>query len=196
MSYPHPPAAGAFVLVMGIQLVVFALALVGLWLADIPVSLLGARGWSASLSGAFGAALTFAAALWITRSDSRAGTELRRHCAALRSLFAPFTWPQIVLAAAAAGVCEELLFRGFLQSWLLQWSTPAAGILCASIVFALLHAASLTYFSATLVVGLLLGVSYWLTHSLLLVITWHGLYDLLAIAALAKWPQLLRLRVY
>ena len=189
MSTPGQQFPNAFALVMGIQLVALGLALAGLLLTGTEVTLLGATGYASILYGALGALLTYGVALWVTRSDSAAGAALRHHCAVLYTLFARFNWMQITLAAAAAGICEELLFRGFLQPWVAQLSSPLWGIVAASVIFGLLHAASLTYFIATLIVGLLLGVTYWLTQSFLLVAVWHGLYDLFAIAALVKYPH-------
>ncbi|WP_346839731.1 CPBP family intramembrane glutamic endopeptidase [Microbulbifer sp. SAOS-129_SWC] len=193
MTSPDPNMPAVFPLVIGIELVVLLLALVGIHYAHIPVTLLGRGGWAALALGAAGAALTFAVAVWLTRSDSAAGAALRHHSAGLRALFGRFSWPQIVLAAAAAGICEELLFRAFLQPWLATFVHAALGIVIASILFALLHAASATYFTATLIIGLLFGVVYWWSGSLLLVASWHGLYDLLAIATLVKRPQWLGL---
>lgn len=191
MTQPNVKTSNIFGLVMLIQLVSLAVALVGLYFLNVEVSLIGHSAPLALAIGIVGALLSYAAALWLTRSATRVGETLRKHCGDLHPLFAGFTAPQIALAAVAAGVCEELLFRGLLQPWLSQLSTPLLGLLGASLAFGLLHYASFTYFAATLVVGLILGIAYRMTESLLCVITWHALYDLLAITALARYPRLL-----
>ncbi|WP_323843969.1 CPBP family intramembrane glutamic endopeptidase [Microbulbifer magnicolonia] len=191
MSQPGVETPGTFGLVMLLQLATLAMALAGIFFLDVRVSVLGASGFFALLIGALGALLSFAAALWLTRSGSGVGKTLRKHCRDLHPFFTRFSAPQIVLTAFAAGVCEELLFRGFLQPWLSLHSTPTLGIVGASIAFGLLHYASFTYFAATVLVGLILGITYRVTDSLLCVITWHALYDLLAITALARYPRLL-----
>jgi len=193
MSSPEHRPPSAFPLVMAIQLVVLILALVGIYYSEIRVSLFGDWGLPGVLLGGLGAGVSFAIALWLTRSHTAAGAALRRHSVTLRALFASFSWVQIVLAAAAAGVCEELLFRAFLQPCIGNLLNPALGIAIASVLFALLHAASVTYFLATLLIGLVLGVLYWYSGSLLLVASWHGIYDLLAIAVLVRRPQWLGL---
>jgi len=190
MTQPYLETPNTFGLAMLLQLVTLAIAMAGLYFLDVQVSILGALGFSGLLMGILGALLSYAAALWLTRSRTVVGETLRKHCRDLHSLFARYSMPQILLVSVAAGVCEELLFRAFLQPWLSQLTTPLLGLIGASTAFALLHYASFTYFAATLVVGLALGISYRLTESLLCVVTWHAVYDLLAITALVRYPQL------
>ncbi|MFC6635444.1 CPBP family intramembrane glutamic endopeptidase [Microbulbifer taiwanensis] len=191
MSQPTVETPNTFGLVMLLQLATLAIALAGIYFLDVRVSVLGASGFSALLIGTLGALLSYATAIWLTRSKTAVGQTLRKHCRDLHPLFSRYTVLQIALVSLAAGVCEELLFRGFLQPWLSQVSTPLLGLLGASVAFALLHYASFTYFVATLAVGLILGATYQLTESLLCVVTWHAVYDLLAITALARYPHLL-----
>ncbi|SDZ77600.1 CPBP family intramembrane glutamic endopeptidase [Microbulbifer marinus] len=191
MTHPNVERVNAFVLVMAIQLVSLAVALAGLYFLDVEVLLVGHSATLAIAIGAVGALLSYAAAVGLTRSPTAVGRTLRRHCAELHPFFARFSTPQIVLTAFAAGVCEELLFRGLLQPWLSELTTPLLGLLGASLLFGLLHYASFTYFATILLVGLILGICYRVTESLLCVITWHAVYDLLAITALARYPRVL-----
>lgn len=191
MTQPGMEVPQTFGLLMLLQLVTLAVALAGIFFLGVEVSVLGSSGFAELGIGLFGAVLSYAAALCLTRSKTTFGATLRGHCRDLHSLFSGYTALQIVLVSFAAGICEELLFRGFLQPWLSQLSTPLLGLLGASAAFALLHYASFTYFAATLAVGLILGISYRLTESLLCVVTWHGVYDLLAITTLARYPRLL-----
>ncbi|MCK7597419.1 CPBP family intramembrane metalloprotease [Microbulbifer sp. CAU 1566] len=183
---------------LAVQLVALAIAGVGLYFSDVTVF------WginAGTLSSAFGAiALGIAGALvsyWvgrgITRSNTGVGATMRAHCEALHSVFRHLSWWHICVLALAAGVCEELLFRGFLQPWIGSFSTPLVGLVVASVIFGLLHYASFIYFLITAVMGLLLGAVYWFSGSLLAVIVWHAVYDLTALAVLVKFPRVLGL---
>ncbi|MFD1217858.1 CPBP family intramembrane glutamic endopeptidase [Microbulbifer celer] len=179
---------------LAIQGVALALSLVGLQMSAVDVSWWGAKNESlgiavAVLLGLLGAIVTYVAAWWLTRSDTLAGATLREHCRALHPFFRHFSWGQIGILALAAGVCEELLFRGFLQPWLIAVSSPVVGILVAAVAFGLMHFASWIYFAVTCVVGIVFGGIYWLTDNLLLVVIWHGIYDLIAIGVVAKYPH-------
>lgn len=108
---------------------------------------------------------------------------------------ASFIW-----IALEAGLCEEFLFRSVLQTRLTAWFNSAwAGIFVTSIVFGLAHAPGLflrgsaatdgwsadpwqtiAYSIAVLApMGLLFGLIYARTKSLLLVVLLHGLVDVL-----------------
>ncbi|MDX1456377.1 MAG: CPBP family intramembrane glutamic endopeptidase [Marinobacter sp.] len=180
-------------LALVIELVTFVVAVVGLSFVDVTVTWKGSGIAGALAYGLMGALLSLVAILGLTRSQTPVGKGLRDIFGSLYPFFRGFSWPQIVITALAAGFCEELFFRGFLQGWLEGISTPAMAVLVTSVVFGLLHYASFTYFVIATGIGLSLGLVYWLSESLLLVITWHGVYDLVAIAALAKYPRWLGL---
>jgi membrane protease YdiL (CAAX protease family) len=108
-------------------------------------------------------------------------------------LFAEQTYWQLFLLSAAAGVGEELLFRGLLQGGLAGWLSgpqgPAAACVIASLVFGVCHWLSTTYAVLATLVGLYLGGIYAATGSLIAPATAHGLYDFLALVYLVKWGQ-------
>lgn len=87
----------------------------------------------------------------------------------------------LVLAIATlivAPVTEEWLFRGFiLQRWSVKWNLPLALVL-SSILFGFLHSnpIGLTMF------GLVMGVLYVKTRSLLVVIVAHGFNNAIALS--------------
>ncbi|MCE9554043.1 MAG: CPBP family intramembrane metalloprotease [Planctomycetes bacterium] len=101
---------------------------------------------------------------------------------------------QLGAIALAAGVGEELLFRGLLQgsveSFLVWWLSPPAAVGCAlglaSILFGLGHFLSKTYALLCFFMGLYLGVVWLATGNLLVPIVVHGLYDFLALAYLLR----------
>ncbi|MDX1757048.1 MAG: CPBP family intramembrane glutamic endopeptidase [Marinobacter sp.] len=189
MGQPAATSSDTFKLAMVVELAVLAVAALGLYGLEVPVSWWG-HGLPTSLAfGLLAAGLSFAGVRWLIRWQSVIGAELRSLFTTVYPLFRHFSWPQIIVTATAAGACEELLFRGLLQTWLAGVSTPAVAVLATAVVFGLLHCVSFSYFVMTTVMGLLLGIGYWFSDSLLLVIVWHGVYDLLAIAALAKYPH-------
>ncbi|BBM04050.1 CPBP family intramembrane glutamic endopeptidase [Microbulbifer sp. GL-2] len=184
-------SARIFSIMMWIEAGCLLIALVAIELSGIEVSLPGDTPIRSMIWGLIGALVTFAAVVILTRSHTSVGRTLRGHCAQLTSLFSGLSSVQIVLLSIAAGVCEELLFRGFLQAWLSEKSSPLLGLLGASLVFGFMHWASFTYFLMTFVVGLILGIAYQLTGSLLGVIIWHTVYDVLALMMIAYYPRLL-----
>ncbi|MCA8885670.1 MAG: CPBP family intramembrane metalloprotease [Hyphomonadaceae bacterium] len=110
-----------------------------------------------------------------------------------------------------AGVCEEFLFRGVLQTRLTSWfNSPWAGVIATALIFGLAHAPGLfmrggpdvdgwstdplQVVAHTIAVlspiGLTFGLIYARTKSLLLVILLHGLVDVLP--NLAEFVELWR----
>ncbi|WP_299582799.1 CPBP family intramembrane glutamic endopeptidase [uncultured Microbulbifer sp.] len=191
MSQGKGRRVNIFSTMMGVQAACLLLALVGIHLSGVTIHLMGATTWHSIVWGILGATLSFVVVLGLTRAHNRLGRTLRWYCAQLAPIFSKVSLVQIVLLSIAAGVCEELLFRGFLQTWLSQLSSPVLGLLGASLVFALLHWASLIYVLLIFFFGLILGLAYQVSGSLLGVIVWHALYDFFALAALAYYPQLL-----
>ena len=90
-------------------------------------------------------------------------------------------WLRVLAVSIAAGVGEEILFRGFLQESLEQALGPAGGIIVASIVFGLAHAISPAYAVIAAVMGLYLGCAWRVSGNLLVPITIHAAYDAAAI---------------
>lgn len=93
--------------------------------------------------------------------------------------------PAIVVLSVAAGVGEEILFRGVLQHEL--------GLFLSSIIFALAHFGTATFrlpLVALLYVfaSLFLGSLFAFTGSLVSVITAHITYDFFALVALKQMP--------
>ncbi|BDG16049.1 CPBP family intramembrane glutamic endopeptidase [Thermus brockianus] len=87
--------------------------------------------------------------------------------------------PSLVLLAFLSGVAEELFFRGLLQNLLVAWLGPV-GLPLQALLFALLHPAPKRAFAYPLytgMAGLLFGLSYLLTGSLLPGILAHILHN-------------------
>lgn len=101
-------------------------------------------------------------------------------------LLAGCSWSDMALIALSAGVGEEMLFRGVLQSSLGERLGMGWGVALASILFGLLHPISLSYIFAAAAVGLYLGLELMVTGNLLAVMITHALYDFLLIAYLLR----------
>jgi membrane protease YdiL (CAAX protease family) len=93
---------------------------------------------------------------------------------------------QFAMVAILAGVGEELLFRGALQSILGNWTSPVVGLVLTSLLFGLAHALSKLYFLFAVAVGAFLG---WMTlkyNDLVAPMVAHGVYDFLALVYLSR----------
>jgi membrane protease YdiL (CAAX protease family) len=102
-------------------------------------------------------------------------------------LLAGSSWSDMALIALSAGVGEEMLFRGVLQSSLGAWIGVGWGLVAASILFGLLHPISLPYIFVTIVLGFYLGEAFLLTGNLLTVMVTHSVYDLALMAYLLRY---------
>ncbi|MCE3251897.1 MAG: hypothetical protein K0Q67_907, partial [Cellvibrio sp.] len=47
------------------------------------------------------------------------------------------------------------------------------------------------YFVCTILMSIALGVGYYLSGSLLMVMVWHGVYDFIALVVLVKFPHII-----
>jgi CAAX protease family protein len=96
---------------------------------------------------------------------------------------------QIIMIAALAGVSEELLFRGVVQTGIAQWTNPLVGLLVASVVFGVLHSISRLYFALATLIGVYLGWLLIASGDLTVPIIAHGLYDVVALVYLTRLPD-------
>jgi len=96
-------------------------------------------------------------------------------------------WIDLCLIALSAGVAEEFLFRGVLQPWLSGWGT-LFGLIACNLLFGLCHAVNLTYFVYSALVGVYLSftVKWCGEPNLLIPISCHALYDLVAFVIIRK----------
>lgn len=92
----------------------------------------------------------------------------------VRPIFMQARFLDLLVISAAAGVSEEMLFRGVIQTQL--------GLLPASILFGLLHFVTPAYAIAATLMGMYIGLVFHVSGSLFAVILLHTLYDLYALA--------------
>jgi len=160
-----------------------------MWLFDIPLLSGNLGPIETVLVGLAGAVATYLVLLLLTRSTWLFPDDLSSQMQALYIFAASFRWPVLVGLSILAGVGEELLFRGAIQGWLLQYTGPWTAVLAASVLFGLVHYVSFTYFLVATGLGLVLGTAYQLSGSLELVMVWHAVYDMLALYCLLVYPQ-------
>ncbi len=109
-------------------------------------------------------------------------------------MFKSCTWDELAAISLLAGLGEEMLFRGLLQSGLVEWtgnflphspSGAAAGdwiaLLAVAILFGLLHALNAAYAVMAMLMGLYLGWLWMATGNLVVPIVAHAVYDFLAL---------------
>lgn len=144
--------------------------------------------------------LAIAVLAWILHRQVamvRVDAELRARVRAEIDRVAPFApreradAPWFFAAAVTAGVCEELLMRGYLLAYLGAYVATVPAIAISSVVFGLAH----TYQGPrgvlkTGVIGLGLAVLYWATGALWVPMLLHALIDVNAgRLSLAAWSQ-------
>ncbi len=94
--------------------------------------------------------------------------------------------PAILFISLCAGIGEEALFRGGLQTLLGDYMPAGLALALAAAAFALIHFAKPHVSALLFIIGCLFGWIYWQTGSLLTVMIAHALYDVYALWALQK----------
>ena len=103
----------------------------------------------------------------------------------VRQVFGAAKLWQLALVSVAAGLGEEVLFRGAIQPIAVGYTTPLVGILITSLLFGAVHAASWSYFWLATVVGAYLGLLAQWRGEILSAAIAHALYDLVALSCIA-----------
>ncbi len=92
----------------------------------------------------------------------------------------------LVLLALAAGIGEELLFRGVIQGALEHQCGVPLSLFLTAVFFGALHPISLTYIVIAGLLGAYLGAVWIGTGNLLTVMVAHALYDFIALLLLLR----------
>ncbi|MFN8644429.1 MAG: CPBP family intramembrane glutamic endopeptidase [Candidatus Binatia bacterium] len=169
------------VVALGVQAALAALGWLGASMAQVPVRF-GARPLVSVAVGVGVAAMLAAVNLWTLTAPVAAFRPLR---AAVEDLLVPtfgrFAPGQILLVSLAAGVGEELCFRGWLQ--------PVFGAVAAALAFGAAHVAgvrTLALGAWATAMGLVLGGLVGPTGGLGASMTAHACYDMLAFQYLRR----------
>ena len=128
--------------------------------------------------------------LGIGETNSKLGDLLRRDFEPVIAMFRNVSVLDIAFISFMAGVCEEALFRGFAQNFLVGHIGEIYSLLLVSIVFGLVHFLSFSYFIFASLIGLYLGGLYIWTGNLVVPIAAHAVYDFVALVygtRLKRW---------
>src|SRR5207247_4003229 len=98
---------------------------------------------------------------------------------------------QLALVAAAAGLGEELLFRGLVQAGVARFFGLAAGLTVGSLVFGVCHWLNVTYAILAMLAGAYFGLWLAVTGNILTPVVAHAAYDFLALVYLVRPASLL-----
>jgi len=101
-------------------------------------------------------------------------------------LFKNASLVQLAVISVLAGLGEEALFRGVLQSWLVKQIGIYPGLILASVAFGLAHFVNRTYAVVATLIGLYLGWLYLVSGNLLVPVIAHALYDFVALIVLLR----------
>ncbi len=104
----------------------------------------------------------------------------------LLPLFGKCTWDELLAISVLAGLGEEILFRGWLQTWLAESLGPLGALAAASVAFGMVHAVTRWYAVMATVIGALLGALLLWTENLIAPILVHALYDFVALLVLLR----------
>lgn len=158
----------------------------GLLLDRSPLGLLQATGTAVALGLAAAAPLLLLLA-WSLSSDLPAMVRLRRDVQdGLVPVFASCRPPDIAVISILAGLGEEALFRGLIQTGLADALGPWIGLIAASTLFGLAHLITSTYALLAGLVGAYLGLLFMASGNLMLPVVTHSVYDFVALTFLMR----------
>lgn len=174
---------------LGTQLVFLLVGIALITLFKVDVSIEGIPTFYAVVVGSGLGGVVFLLVLSLCRMSNSVGESLRVIVRNTHRVLGTLTFPSLLSLSVAAGVCEEILFRGAIFGGLLQYLGVFPALVISSVVFAALHFRSRPVFIFTLVYGFILGSTYRYTESLILVTAWHFVYDFLALAFIVYRPS-------
>jgi membrane protease YdiL (CAAX protease family) len=163
--------------------------LILIWLFAIPVHTGGLSLIQSLAGGVLGALGTYGALLFLSHIPGLFPETMDQQMRGLHRFASGFGWLALAALSIVAGVGEELLFRGAVQGWLAGAVGDPAAIVVASLLFGLVHYISFTYFLVATGLGLLLGCAYAISGSIVLVMIWHAVYDMIALYCLVRFPH-------
>lgn len=105
----------------------------------------------------------------------------------IQPLFRTCSVLDLVLICLLAGFGEEAFFRGFLQAILERtWDEPWLAIGLSSLLFGIMHPITRTYALLAAGVSIYLGIIFYLSGKLLVVMIAHAIYDFVALLYLSR----------
>lgn len=99
-----------------------------------------------------------------------------------------FFIPLALMVGMTPGICEELLFRGYVQTRLVERMGAVLAILITSVVFAAFHM-DLVHSTAVVAIGIYLGWLSWASGSIFPAMIAHFVNNFLSVAAVVFLPE-------
>ncbi|TWT52610.1 CAAX amino terminal protease self- immunity [Rubripirellula amarantea] len=99
-----------------------------------------------------------------------------------------FLIPLALMIGATPAICEEILFRGYIQTRLTAALHPVIGILIASFLFAVFHL-DLVHVVAVFPMGVFLGFVSWRSGSLVPAMLGHFVNNVISVIAVVLAPE-------
>ncbi len=125
--------------------------------------------------------------MWLcTRAQWEPLLRITREMEKLLPRFAACSYFELALISLLAGIGEEALFRGVIQTALAAWLHPWVALVIASALFGLGHLITPMYALLAGLIGLYLGGLAMIYGNLLLVMIVHALYDFIALVYLVR----------
>ena len=119
---------------------------------------------------------------WTLRTRLRGAAEIRGFLERdARPILGEWSVIELAVISSLAGVGEELLFRGVLQTSLARAFGSAVALFGTSVLFGMAHAVTRGYALAALGMSIYLGLLAHSFSNLLVPIVTHGLYDWIAL---------------
>ncbi|MEM6585234.1 MAG: type II CAAX endopeptidase family protein [Pseudomonadota bacterium] len=173
---------------IGFQAVLFTSLGVALWvLAERSYQDFVTLAWNEAANGVLLAFALIAASAIMAKTFPRyAEWVIRAQARTYSFLKDRISFAAIIFISICAGVGEEALFRGGLQTLLGEYAPLPLALVVSAALFALIHFAQPAISVLLFVIGCLFGWIYWQTGSLLTVMVGHTVYDVYAIWALQK----------
>jgi len=180
---------GFVVLAVGFESGLAVLAWLIGWLVGVPiVEQFSWSPWDAGL-GMAAALPLLGVFLFLIRARTPPLDGLRRSVMEIiQPMFRGCGLTELAVISVAAGVGEETLFRGLVQTATGNWLGPLPALIVTSISFGLVHPLSRMYILLASGFGLYLGACSLASGNLLVVVVAHSLYDFLALAYLVRNP--------
>jgi len=175
--------------VLGFQSLIAIVAVIAFYLTGVEVYTNELPVAHVILLGGLGALFTYIAMFLLTSGWTSSSNPLRDQMRFLHKFACSYSWPVLVTLSVLAGFGEELLFRGVIQGWLTEQFGAVFALAAAAILFGLVHVLSFAYFVIATLLGVVLGLAYIWSESLLLTMVWHGAYDVVALYCLRHYPH-------
>jgi membrane protease YdiL (CAAX protease family) len=146
--------------------------------------------WQACLVGISATVPLLPPVLWLSRSSWPPFKRLMHEVEeTLAPLFSQCTIFDLALIAILAGVGEEVLFRGLIQTSLATSLGLWTALAITSVLFGLLHLVTRTYAVIATIFGAYLGWLYVATGDLFVAVVTHSVYDFVALKYLIAQPE-------